>query len=261
MKSYKKNTQISIKIQGDGSELFDYNLPHPTEYKRNGDIYTLIYTLNGYFATNKSNAYLNDVVARFTLSMKVLSTNIASTEKEGIDLCLFKGLKSIKRFKSFETVDVGKDNLFWSIKLYTEELIRESGEGNLIAYSLIESFAFSRFIDRAKDKSTLKAKCRSIWNWYNEREWTIPTRKRKLTDEELKMTRSENAKRVAILKVDKNYKAVVNALTGLYANELKKKNGSWNCIKISEYIKFDVKTVRKYVKEYENERATKEANN
>lgn len=179
MKSYKKNTQISIKIQGDGSELFEYNLPHPVEYIRYGNEYTLKYALNGYFATKSAHTYLNDVLARFTLSMKVLSTNISSTDTKGIDLDLFRGLRSIQRSKSYETVDVGQDNVFWSIKLYLEDLIRQSGEGNLIAYSLLESFAFDRFIERTKDKSTLKAKCRSIWNWYNEREWTIPTRKGK----------------------------------------------------------------------------------
>ena len=176
MKLYKKNTKISITVQGDGQEIFDYSLPHPISYKRNGNKYTIEYALKGYFSTKSSYEYLNDIIARFTLSMKVLSTNITSTEDAGIELSYFKGLKSIQRAKNYESVDIGQDNIFWSIKLYTEDLIRQSGEGNLIAYSLLESFAFSRFIDRSKDKSTLKAKCRSIWNWYEAREWTIPTR-------------------------------------------------------------------------------------
>ena len=176
MKLYSKNTKISITIQGDGSEIFDYSLPHPHKYTRNGNRYTLEYALKGYFSTKSSYEYLNDIIARFTLSMKVLSTDISSTEDTGIELSCFKSLKSIQRTKNYESVDIGQDNVFWSIKLYTEDLIRQSGEGNLIAYSLLESFAFSRFIDRAKDRSTLRAKCRGIWNWYDEREWTIPTR-------------------------------------------------------------------------------------
>jgi len=177
MKLYSKNTRLSIKIEGDGSEIFDYSLPHPSNYTRNGNKYTLEYTLNGYFSTKDSYEYLNDIIARFTLSMKVLDTKVSSSDDAGIELSHFRGLKSIQRAKNYENVDIGQDNVFWSIKLYTEDLIRESGEGNLIAYSLLESFAFSRFIERSKDKSTLKAKCRGIWNWYNEREWTIPTRK------------------------------------------------------------------------------------
>ena len=177
MKLYSKNTKISITIQGDGSEIFDYSLPHPINYTRNGNKYTLEYALKGYFSTKSSYEYLNDIIARFTLSMKVLSTYITSTNDAGIELSYFKGLKSIQRANNYEKGDRGEDNIFWSIKLYTEDLIRQSGEGNLIAYSLLESFAFSRFIDRSKDKSTLRAKCRGIWNWYDEREWTIPTRK------------------------------------------------------------------------------------
>ena len=179
MKLYSKNTKISITIQGDGSEIFDYSLPHPIKYTRNGNRYTLEYALKGYFSTKSSYEYLNDIIARFTLSMKVLSTDTSSTEDTGIELSCFKGLKSIQRAKNYESVDIGQDNVFWSIKLYTEDLMRESGEGNLIAYSLLESFAFSRFIERTKDKSTLKAKCRGIWNWYNDRDWTIPTRQGK----------------------------------------------------------------------------------
>ena len=256
MKLYKKNTKISIIIQGDGSEIFDYSLPLPHNYSRRGDIYTIEYTVNGFFHTNKSIAYLNDILARFTLSMQVLETRVTSSEDEGIELSYFQGLKSVVRHKNYEAIDKGLDNIFYAIKYYTEDLIRESGEGNLISYSLLESFAFSRFIDRAKDKSTLKAKCRRIWNWYDERGWTIPTRQRKLTDEELKMTRSENAKKVAAQKADKNYKKVANLLTGLFNDEYKKKNGKWHIGKIALAVGMTEKTVSKYIKEFENETAT-----
>lgn len=256
MKLYNKNTKLSITIQGDGSEIFDYSLPQPHNYFRNDNRYTIEYTLNGYFGTNRSYTYLNDIIARFTLSMKVLDTKISSSDDEGIELSYFRGLKSIVRHKNYEAIDIGLDNIFYAIKYYIEDLIRESGEGNLIAYSLVESFAFARFIDRAKDKSTLKAKCRDTWNWYNDRNWTIPKRKRKLTDKELQVTRSENAKRVAKLKIEKNKKAVINCITGLYAIEYKKKSGAWHYQKIADTVGLNVKTVGKYVKEYNNETAT-----
>jgi len=209
VKLYQKNTKISITIQGDGSEIFDYSLPLPHNYSRRGNIYTIEYTVNGFFHTNKSIAYLNDILARFTLSMKVLDTRVTSSEDEGIELSYFQGLKSVVRHKNYESVDVGQDNIFWAIKLYTEDLIRESGEGNLISYSLIESFAFARFVDRAKDKSTLKAKCRSIWNWYDELGWTIPKRKG------LGMSRADGA-RIAHQKKAADTKAkVIGAIESL----------------------------------------------
>ncbi len=258
MKLYSKNTKLSITIQGDGQEIFDYSLPHPLKYTRNGNRYTLEYALNGYFSTKASNEYLNDIIARFTLCMKVLSTNISSTEENGIELSYFQGLKSIQRANDYERGDRGEDNVFWSIKLYTEDLIKQSGEGNLIAYSLLESFAFSRFTERSKDKSTLKAKCRGIWNWYNELDWIIPARQNKLTAEELKMTRSENAKLVAKNKTEKNRKTIINCITGLYAEELKKKNGKWHLAKIADRLSMTRETVSKYIKEYENEKETTE---
>jgi hypothetical protein len=41
---------------------------------------------------------------------------------------------------------------------------------------------------------------------------------------------------------------VINAITGLYADEYKKKNGKWNFKKIAKEIKLDKRTVAKYVK-------------
>ena len=209
IKLYQKNTKISITIEGDGGEIFDYSLPLPHYYTRNGNKYTIEYTINGFFHTNKGVAYLNDILARFTLSMKVLNTEVASSKDEGIELACFQGLRSVVRHKNYESVDIGQDNIFWAIKLYTEDLIKESGERNLIAYSLIESFAFARFIDRAKDKSTLKAKCRSIWNWYDERGWIIPTRKG------LGMSRREAGINAAKKNAEKTKAKIQKAIAGL----------------------------------------------
>ena len=236
MKLYSKNTKLSITIQGDGSEIFDYSLPHPTKYTRNGNRYTLEYALKGYFSTKASNEYLNDIIARFTLSMKVLSTNISSTEEEGIEISYFAGLKSIKRAKDYEKVDIGQDNVFWSIKLYAEDLMRQSGEGNIIAYSLLEFFAFSRFIDRSKDKSTLKAKCKGIWNWYNDRDWIIPTRQGK------GMTKEEAAKYSAAKNAAAKKAKVIGAIEAL--NFLQEKI---NIATVSRQAQVSRDTAKKYL--------------
>ncbi len=236
MKLYKKNTKLSITIQGDGQEIFNYSLPHPIKYTRYGSKYELEYALKGYFSTKSSYEYLNDIIARFTLSMRVLNINISSTEEKGIELSYFRGLKSIKRANDYEKGDRGEDNIFWSIKLYTEDLIRESGEGNLIAYSLLESFALSRFIERTQDKSTLKAKCRSIWNWYNEREWTIPTRKGK------GMSREDGAKYTAKLNAEKTKAKVIGAVEAL--NFLQEKI---NIATVSRQAQVSRDTAKKYL--------------
>jgi len=211
MSLYQKNTEIKLKIRGDGEELFEYSLPHPASYERHGDYYIVSYIINGYFHTNKSQAYLNDIIARFMLSMEVLSVDVTLTKQKNkaIDLKSFQGLKSIVRPKHTETVDCGRDNVFWSIKLYLEQLIKEYGEGKLIAYSLIESYAFNNFVDRTKDKSTLKAKCRSIWNYYDDRGWIIPKRRGK------GMSRAEGAKIAHKAKADRAKAKVLGAIEAL----------------------------------------------
>lgn len=237
MKLYIQNTKITIKLQGDGLEMFDYSLPTPDAYHRYGDTYTLEYLLNGFFHTIKGIAHLNDILARFTLSMPVKSINTSKFPKNvygGYRLEHFKGLKSIARAKDYEKVDCGKDNLFWSIKLYTEALIKEYG--GFVPYSLIESFAFERFIDRAKDQSTLKAKCRSIWNWYNDRDWTIPTRKG------LGMSRQEGAK-IAHTKKAKDTKIKVQkAIQGLQFMQEK-----INIANVARDAQVDRNTAKKYL--------------
>ena len=264
MKLYKKTTKISITIWGDGSELFDYNLPQPHNYIRNTlDRYTIEYYLYGdFYCTNKAGEYINDILARFTLSMNVIEAK-AKIEKDFIkhkplklyDNNRFNALKSIQKYKYKETVDVGRDNVFWAIKLYTEDCIKESG--GMVAYSLLESFAFARFVDRAKDKSTLRAKCRSIWNWYDERDWTIPhryERDRKQYYEETKMTRSEHMKNVKKKEEEANRIKVVNAITGLMSEEYKKKSGTWHIGRICAATNLSHNTVKKYIREYEKQK-------
>lgn len=204
---YQKNTKISIKIRGDGSELFEYELPFPHRYNRTGEVYNAEWLINGFFGTAKGIAYLNDIIARFCLSMEVISTKVTSSESGNIELSQFQGLKSIVRHKDYERGLSSKDNIFWAIKYYTEDLIKEYGEGKIVPYSLIESFAFARFIDRAKDKSTLKAKCRSIWNWYDERGW--------ITTRRFRMSRQEAGINAARINAAKTKAKVQKAIAGL----------------------------------------------
>lgn len=255
---YKKNTKISITIQGDGSEIFDYSLPRPHEYFRQDEnIYTLKYFIDGTFNTNKGYEYLNDILARFTLSMRVLRSNVnrCGDDVIGYRLNQFQGLRSVVGHKNYEAVNCGMDNLFYAIKYYAEDLIRASGEGNLIAYSLIESFAFARFVDRAKDKSTLKAKCRSIWNWYDARGWTIPERGTRTLEqylEETMATRSQHMAKLNAQRADENYKKIVNLMTGLFNEQYKKKSGAWHIQKIADELNLTAKTVSKYIREYQD---------
>lgn len=230
---------MTIVIEGDGSEIFDFSLPHPYKYSRKRNVYTLKYALQGTFYSQSARDYLNDILARFTLSMDVKRIDwdlLSNIQDQNLELKQFQGLKSISKAKDYSKVDCGHDNIFWSIKLHLEALIKEYGEGKLIAYSLIESYAFLHFIALAKDQSTLKAKCRSIWNWYNERNWTIPVRKGK------GMTRQEVGKYSAEINAKNTKAKVIGAVEAL--NFLQKKV---NVSNVSRQANVSRNTAKKYL--------------
>ena len=151
------------------------------------------------------------------------------------------------KFKNYHaTTEDGRDRVFYAIKNKCEQIINEQGEGRIVAYSVIEGFAFSYFIDHTKDKSTLRAKCRSIWNWYDNRGWTIPRRQRKTkTEEELFMTRSENANRLNEKRKNEAKAKVKGAI-----ESLKFIGEKTSVRKIAEYANISTATARKYYKEF-----------
>jgi len=65
------------------------------------------------------------------------------------------------------------------------------------------------------------------------------------------VTRQERARSNAKAKAEKTRKAVINAVTGLYADEYKKVNGTWHIKKIAHAINLDPRVVSKYLKQWE----------
>ena len=114
----------------------------------------------------------------------------------------------------------------------------------------MKSWAFENFIDIAKDKGTLKAKCNNCWNWYFDRDWKLfHTVRIKKDVEEVMATRVEHAIRLGKNKEKENIAKIKNAITGLMADAMfKKKNGTWNGKSIAEYLNLDERTVCKYLK-------------
>ena len=65
------------------------------------------------------------------------------------------------------------------------------------------------------------------------------------------MTRQERARSNAKAKAEKARKAVINAVTGLYADEYKKKSGAWHIGKLAEVTGLHRTIVSKYLKQWE----------
>lgn len=253
-------------LKGDGTEWIDANLPTPNYFYRfdtlvgkSVDSYCIAYLLDGHFGTQSGYEYLNDIIARFSLTLPIKERLKHPPKEEDkqhdyiYKLKAFQNLKSLTRkyVPKLNGSMAGDDNTFWELKLWIEHRIRDNGgESSFVEFTLLLDHALEFY--EWKDNSTAKAKCRNIWNWYNDREWTYHIlKKSSKTEEEILMTRQERARSNAKAKAERARKAVINAITGLYADEYKKKSGAWHIKRIAEAINLDPRVVSKYIKQYE----------
>jgi len=118
---------------------------------------------------------------------------------------------------------------------------------------LIEDWAIVQFDEHKKGLSTVKAKCRNIWNWNDKRDWTLPkyVRKRKTkNNEELKMTRQENMNRINANKNAKAQAKIRSVLEDIFVHdEIRFKSGKLKIGEIAKIIEMDYRTVSKHLKE------------
>jgi hypothetical protein len=234
---------LKITIIGDGSEIFDYNLPVPNRYYRNSkEVYTIEYKIKGVFWTKKSVEYFNDILLRFNISMKIKTietTTINNSNDKLFELKSFKGLESIRKKIFIPNHNKFEDSVFWGLKLFTEHYIRHNN--SFLPYQTLQDYAFTHYVDLAKDKSTLKAKCRSIWNYYNERDWKPQTTYIKKPKEETMATRLEHVKNLAKKKKQLNEQKIKNAI-----EHLQKENKKITAVAIAKLTKLHKNTTRKY---------------
>jgi predicted HTH domain antitoxin len=217
------NFLLHFFINGDGSEFLDYDLPFPNYHKHyTGKGYAIAWLIEGFFGTKKGNEYLNDAIARFLITFKEYEpkrlpykpderTNKILQHTYKLKEISSK-LESIKTHRKAPTrADSFADSVFWAIKLYAEDEIRLTG---FIVYSRLEDWALMMFIEH-KERSTIKAKCRSVWNYYEERDFKLSTYKRKLTDEEYLMTRKEKVKELQENKLKESEAKIRGAIESL----------------------------------------------
>lgn len=238
-------------MNGNGTEWIEQGLPIPSYHELINRGYILAYEIEGYFGTLRGQEYLNDIIARVMLTFSDLKPQNLKYKPNitdyGTYLPKIYKLKELQSLKSLQNrvkipvrADSFQDVVFWAIKLFCEDLIRAQG---IVSYEQLEQFAIDNFISN-KDRSTLKAKCKSIWNYYEAKEW-------KLNKKVWKMTRSERALSNAENKEKRSRNKIINATTGLMSEIYKKKNGKWHIKKIAEDTQLDQRTVSKHLKDME----------
>ena len=258
---------MQFHIHGDGTEWIDQGLPTPTYHEHINRGYIIAYALDGYFGTNSNTAYLNDVIARFLITLREYKptrvTSLSSSPKgslsasstlSGTYLAKIYKLKELQALKSLTsnklpraTADKFDDFTFWAIKFHCEDLIKSQG---IATADQLINFALSNF--EGKEYSTLRAKCRSIWNYYEKRNWSIPVPYTKKSKEEVMATRQEHIENVnknRVIRSNNKIKAILDDI--FLQDEIKFKNGKYRIGKIAELTKLTRQTVSKYLKEFD----------
>jgi len=259
---------LHFEVAGDGTEWIDANLPTPNYFYRNNSInglskcYCIAYLLDGFFKTKNNQAFLNDIIARFILTLPVSGRLMHSPRDKHKQIDTIYHLKDFQALKSITKAYVpklnnpmkGEDSTFWELKLFIEYQIKKNGgEGSFVDYTTVYDHAMNFY--NFKDFSTGRAKVRNIWNWYESRDWQYHILKNNSnkTKKEIFMTRQERARANAVKREQESKQKVLNAVTGMFADqEYKKKSGSWNITKIAKDLHMARDTVSKHLKIWES---------
>ena len=222
-------------------------------------VYKLV--VDGFGGTKRAKRFETDILLRF----QILNDNIFSdietkftSEPSSYNLKeLSKRLPSLPSYdKDFiaRVLDNPKkyeDLCFWAMKAQMELLIKQ---GYTQSYNTLLEWALEQF--SSKEFSTLKAKAKSIFNWYHARSFkTFGAYERKTTDEEYQMTRSENMKRVKTLQkatTQAKIKALIDD-SGLFECDFRHKDGQYkglvNVPKLARYMNVSEMTIRRNLKD------------
>ena len=174
-------------------------------------------------------------------NLKELSNRLPSLPKYDKDF-IARVLDNPKKYE---------DLCFWAMKAQMELLIKQ---GYTQSYNTLLEWALEQYPQ--KEYSTLKAKAKSIFNWYWARGFkTFGAYERKTTDEEYQMTRSENMKRVKTLQkatTQAKIKALIDD-SGLFECDFRHKDGQYkglvNVPKLARYMDVSEMTIRRNLKD------------
>jgi hypothetical protein len=247
---------LLFHLSGNGTEWIDAGLPIPNYLEHLNRGYIAGWQVDGFFGTEKGQEFLNDAIGRFLIAFRGEGVEAERLEyKPHIKRDLGHYMPKIYKLRELSRslpslpsrrhaparADSFADFAFWAIKLWTEDEIRATG--GPVVYERLEAWALSQFID--KERSTIRAKCRSVWNWYSERNW-------KLREGGKGMTRTEAAAKATETLTMTKKRKVWSLISGLFADDFKTKTGRWNIAKIAREAGVDRKTAAKYVREWED---------
>lgn len=250
-KKQLKNTWLQISFSDDITSELGNIIPYPHYHYMKNNKLVYCWLIDGFFDTLKGVQFLNDVIARFKITFETSQYIKHSNDSEStlcpLKLKAFQNLKSraIQKIQQNHRFDSSTDFIFYSIKFYAEDLINEK---TIFTENELLDFALLNFIEKAKDRSTLRAKCRNIYNYYLDKNFECDKSKYIKKQKDLVMaTRTEQAKKMTEKRSNEARKKILNCITGMFSQEYKKPNGSWNIMKIAKDSGTSRNTVMKYL--------------
>lgn len=223
-------------------------------------VYKLV--VDGYGGTKRAKKFETDILLRFQILNDDIFSDIEkkiTSEPSSYNLQeLSDRLPSLPSYnKNFiarvlDNPQKYEDLYFWAMKWQMELLIKQ---GYTQSYNTLLEWALEQF--SSKEFSTLKAKAKSIFNWYHARSFkTFGAYERKYTDKELQMTRSENMTRINKLVKEKHQKTMLALLEQnemLFESEFIHKDGRFkglvNIQKLAKYMGVSEMTIRRNLKD------------
>ena len=276
---------LYIELQGRGDEWLDIGLPIPSLYVKTRFGAYIGWMIEGFFATENNLRFLRDVFERMRrtfalhgaqvrilpykpniahLTNAVLTDNVYNLRDDIAPLLESIPKKEKKEELALSTLTAfgqnTEDALFDAIRFAVYDFVRANSKSALTP-QYVEEIARIKYeiIGSSKGWSTAKAKARNIYRWVVENfkekagvnNWNYQ-RKTK-TDEELLMTRRERALTNAQKIKEEKRKIILSIVKGMFAEDYKKKDGTWNISKLARDLKMDPKTVRKHIRELKEE--------
>ena len=254
-KNRNVNTTLKITFNSDISEDIGDILPYPNKHYIN-QVWVYYWLLDGFFGSKDSYEYLNDIKSRFLITYKDKINQIDTYPNKVIkedykhSLKHFQGLKSISIniINQTNRFDSSNDMVFWCLKIHAEYIIGIKG---VITYQELLEYSIYHFKDHKKGVSTLKSKCRGIVNYYINNNYSLSRYVKKYNTKEekekLKMTRKQNMVKINKKKSEETQKKIDHFMSGMFIEEYKKPNGSWNKTLICKELGISRPTLDKYI--------------
>lgn len=251
MENYRQKTPVALLVQPEKLLKPAHTMPPAAAmWWLNGGCYIVRYDIDGYFSTKSGIAFLQDAIARFAQTYGPEAVRPAPAPQRPPDIerdivlhlrDFVAGLDSLRR-KVANKAPAQKasiDETFWAMKLWVE---RQLSQNRIPTEAEIQ--AIGETYAPHKERSTIRAKARSIYRWYAARGFEPTKDARKRHKGEVPMTRQEAAKIATQTRVER-VKGRIEAAVNL----LQMQGEKISVRKLAKAAQVSTRTAMKYLRE------------